>query len=167
MQECMDTSTWVQSTSNTMSITYTHILLALTATLLVAVLLVLTTVWNSKPSGIQNLLSRYDENEIEPDHTYLISLMIYEEAYPAFGEIIELVLTRFPLRYFSQKSGFDNALHYLHDSVLEESNSKDLVWAMAHIVNTFVSDPDVASECRPYMEPLVAQFLEQTEHPSQ
>ena len=116
----MNTSTWVQSTSNTMSITYTHILLALTATLSVAVLLVLTTVWNSKPSGIQNLLSRYDENEIEPDHTYLISLMIYEEAYPAFGEIIELVLTRFPLKYFSQKSGFDNAcLLYTSDAADE------------------------------------------------
>ena len=76
-----------------------------------------------------------------------------------------MVLKSFPIKRFRQERDFDRALGYLHDSVFKASDSQDLIWAMSHIVNTFVSDPDVAFECRPHLETLVARFLEEISRP--
>jgi hypothetical protein len=149
-----------------MSITYLHILLAFTVAVLFIVFQVLMKVWHSNHSGIQDFLhGRKDDHE--PDHEYLIPLMVYEEEFPAFGRILELVFKSSPLKRFRQERDFDKALNYLHDSVFKASNSEDLIWAMSHIVNTFVSDPEVEFQCRPHLETLVAQFLEEVSRPPQ
>ncbi len=147
-----------------MSITYLNILLVFTVAVLFIVFQVLIRIWRSNPSGIQDFLRGRKDNR-EPDHEYLIPLMVYEENYPAFGRILELVLKNFSLKRFRHEKDFEKALNYLHDSVFKASTSEDLVWAMSHIVNTFVSDPDVAFECRPHMENLLNQFLEEISIP--
>ncbi len=148
-----------------MSITYLHVLQAFTVAVLFIVFHVLIRFWRSDTSGIQDLLDEPNKDQSEPDHEYLVPLMVYEEEYPAFGKILELVLKSFPLKRFRQEGNFEKALSYLHDSVFKASTSEDLVWAMSHIVNTFVSDPDVAYECRPHLESLVNQFLEEISLP--
>jgi len=148
-----------------MSINYLHILLAFTVALLFVAFHVLMRVWRSDTSGIQDFLGERNNDESEPDHEYLVPLMVYEEKYPAFGQILELVLKSFPLKRFRQEKTFEQALKYLHDSVFTASTSEDMVWAMSHIVNTFVSDQDVAYEYRPNLETLVSQFLEEVSRP--
>ena len=148
-----------------MSITYLHILLAFTVAVLFIVLQVLIRVRRANPSGIQDFLRKRNKEQDEPDHEYLVPLLVYEEEYPTFGRILELVLKSFPLKRFRQERDFDRALDYLHASVFKASDSQDLIWAMSHIVNTFISDPDVAFECRPDLETLVAQFLEEISRP--
>ncbi len=148
-----------------MSITYLHILLAFTVAFLFIVLQVLIRVRYLNPSGIQDFLRKRNKQQEEPDHEYLVPLLVYEEEYPTFGKILELVLKSFPLKRFRQDRGFDRALGYLHDSVFKTSDSQDLTWAMSHIVNTFVSDPDVAFECRPHLETLVPRFLKEISRP--
>ncbi len=147
-----------------MSVTYLNILLVFTVAVLFIVFQVLIRVWRSDPSGIQDFLRGRKDNR-EPDHEYLVPLMVYEEGYPAFGRILELVLKSFPLKRFLHEKDFEKALNYLHDSVFKASTSEDLVWAMSHIVNTFVSDPDVAFKCRPHLENLLNQFLEEISPP--
>lgn len=147
-----------------MSVTYLNILLVFTVAVLFIVFQVLIRVWRSNPSGIQDFLRGRKDNR-EPDHEYLVPLMVYEEGYPAFGRILELVLKSFPLKRFLHEKDFEKALNYLHDSVFKTSTSEDLVWAMSHIVNTFVSDPDVAFKCRPHLENLLNQFLEEISPP--
>ena len=149
-----------------MSITYLQILLAFTVAVLFIIFQVLIRTWRSNPSAIQNFLHGRKDNR-EPDHEYLVPLMVYEEEYPTFGKILELVLKSFPLKRFRQERDFERALNYLHDSVFKTSSSEDLVWAMSHIVNTFVSDPDVAFKCRPHLENLLDQFLEEVSRPPQ
>ena len=149
-----------------MSITYLQILLAFTVAVLFIIFQVLIRTWRSNPSAIQNFLHGRNDNR-EPDHEYLVPLMVYEEEYPTFGKILELVLKSFPLKRFRQERDFERALNYLHDSVFKTSSSEDLVWAMSHIVNTFVSDPDVAFKCRPHLENLLDQFLEEVSRPPQ
>ena len=147
-----------------MSVTYLNILLVFTVAVLFIVFQVLIRVWRSNPSGIQDFLRGRKDNR-EPDHEYLVPLMVYEEDYPAFGRILELVLKSFPLKRFLHEKDFEKALNYLHDSVFKASTSEDLTWAMSHIVNTFVSDPDVAFKCRPHLENLLNQFLEEISPP--
>ena len=147
-----------------MSVTYLNILLVFTVAVLFIVFQVLIRVWHSNPSGIQDFLRGCKDNR-EPDHEHLVPLMVYEEDYPAFGRILELVLKSFPLKRFLHEKDFEKALNYLHDSVFKASTSEDLVWAMSHIVNTFVSDPDVAFKCRPHLENLLNQFLEEISPP--
>ena len=148
-----------------MSITYSHILLASTVAFLFIIFQVLIRVWRSDTSGIQDLLGEPNRDKIEPDHEYLVPLMVYEKEHPAFGKILELVLKSFPLNRFRQERDFEKALNYLSDSVFKASTSEDMVWAMSHVVNTFVSDPDVTYECRLHLEPLVSQFLEEISRP--
>jgi len=147
-----------------MPFTYLHILLVFTGAVLFIVFQVLIRIWRSNPSGIQDFLCGRKDNR-EPDHEYLVPLMVYEEDYPAFGRILELVLKSFSLTRFRHEKEFEKAIKYLHDSVFKASTSEDLIWAMSHIVNTFARDPDVAFECRPHLENLLNQFLEEISHP--
>ncbi|MEE8348305.1 MAG: hypothetical protein V3R94_01960 [Acidobacteriota bacterium] len=147
-----------------MSITYLHIILAFTGAVLFIVFQVLIRVSRTNTSGLQDFLRGHKDNH-EPDHEYLVPLMAYEEDYPTFGRILELVLKSFPLQRFRRERDFEKALNFLHDSVFQASHSEDLAWAMSHIVSTFVRDPDVAFECRPHLEDLLDKFLKEVSLP--
>ena len=151
-----------------MSITYLHLLLALTAALLfILAQFLLRKPWQLKATGIQSLLDQdsivEQELELELDQEYLVPLVIYEDDYPAFGNIIRLVLESFPLGRFLEEDEFENALISLRNSVFQSSHPKELVSTMCEIVNTFVRDPDVEYRCRPHLEVLVNQFLEEVD----
>ena len=51
-------------------------------------------------------------------HDLVVPLMVYEEQYPAFGEILVLVLDRFPLEGFLGDDQFEKALRFLCDGYL-------------------------------------------------
>ena len=93
-----------------MSITYVHILLAFTVAALFIVFQALIRIWRSNSSGIQDFLHAR-KNTGETDHEYLVPLMVYEEEYPTFGRILELVLKSFPLQRFRQDGDFEQALN--------------------------------------------------------
>lgn len=149
-----------------MSITYVHILLAFTGALLFILAQVLIRKpWKTKPSGIQNFLHQENPVKSKVDHEHLVPLMVYEEDYPTFGNIVKLVLENFPLKRFLQEKDFEKALTYLNGSVFKSADPRDLAWAMCQIVNTFISDPDVEYRCRPHLKALVNQFLDEVERP--
>ena len=62
-----------------MSITYLHVLQAFTVAVLFIVFHVLIRFWRSDTSGIQDLLDEPNKDQSEPDHEYLVPLMVYEE----------------------------------------------------------------------------------------
>ncbi len=147
-----------------MSISYLHLLLALTGALLfILAQFLLRRPWQLKATGIQSLLDQdslaEQELELELDQEYLVPLVIYEDDYPAFGNIIRLVLESFPLGRFLEEKDFEEALVSLRNSVFQSSHPQELVSTMCEIVNTFVRDPDVEYGCRPHLEVLVNQFL--------
>jgi len=147
-----------------MSITYLHLLLAFTGALLfILAQFLLRRPWQLKPTGIQSLLDQESlgeqELELELDQEYLVPLVIYEDDYPAFGNIIRLVLESFSLGRFLEESDFQAALISLRNSVFQSTNPEELVSTMGVIVNTFVRDPDVEYRCRPHLKALVDQFL--------
>jgi hypothetical protein len=151
-----------------MSITYLHLLLALTGALLfILAQFLLRKPWQLKATGIQSLLGQdslaEEELELELDQEYLVPLVIYEDDYPAFGNIIRLVLESFPLGRFLAEEDFEEALVSLRNSVFQSSHPQELVSTMCEIVNTFVRDPDVEYRCRPHLEVLVNQFLEEVD----
>ncbi len=151
-----------------MSITYLHLLLAFTGALLfILAQFLLRRPWQLKPTGIQSLLDQEclaeQELELELDQEYLVPLVIYEDDYPTFGNIIRLVLESFSLGHFLQDSDFQEALISLRNSVFQSINPQDLVSPMCVIVNTFVRDPDVEYRCRPHLKVLVDQFLLEVE----
>lgn len=151
-----------------MSITYLHLLLALTGALLfILAQFLFRRPWQLKATGIQGLLDQdslaEQELELELDQEYLVPLVIYEDDYPAFGNIIRLVLQNFPLGRFLEEEDFEEALVSLRNSVFQSSHPQELVSTMCEIVNTFVRDPDVEYQCRPHLEVLVNQFLEEVD----
>ena len=151
-----------------MSISYLYLLLALTGALLfILAQFLLRRPWQLKPTGIQSLLDQESlaeqELELELDQEYLVPLVIYEDDYPAFGNIIRLVLESFPLGRFLEESDFQEALISLRNSVFQSTNPQELVSTMCVIVNTFVRDPDVEYRCRPHLKVLVDQFLREVE----
>ncbi len=151
-----------------MSFSYLHLLLALTGALLfILAQFLLRKPWQLKATGIQSLLGQdslaEQELELELDQEYLVPLVIYEDDYPAFGNIIRLVLESFPLVRFLEEEDFEEALVSLRNSVFQSSHPKELVSTMCEIVNTFVRDPDVEYRCRPHLEVLVNQFLEEVD----
>lgn len=151
-----------------MALNYTHLLLIFAAALLFIVLQVwLRKPWHSRSAGIQNLLNKQNAAEADLNHHYLVPLLAYEEEYPSFGNIVGLVLQKFPLSRFLGEDDFRQALEYLRSSVFETSDRGNLVAAMGVIVNTFVRDPDVEYHCRPHLKALVVQFLEEIERPDE
>ncbi len=154
-----------------MSINYLPLLLAFTGALIfVLVQVLIRKPWQLKATGIQTLLDQQgladQELELELDQEYLVPLVVYEEDYPAFGNIIRLILESFPLGRFIEQDDFEEALVSLRNSVFQSSPSQEVVVIMCVIVNTFMRDPDVEYRCRPHLKVLVDQFLREVESPA-
>ena len=115
-----------------MSISYLYLLLAFTGALLfILAQILLRRPWQLKPTGIQSLLEQESladqELELKLDQEYLVPLVIYEDDYPAFGNVIRLVLESFSLGRFLEESDFQEALISLRNSVFQSTDPKELV----------------------------------------
>lgn len=119
--------------------------------------------WRGQPQGIQSLLAGRPRAETDIYHFYLVPLMVYEDKYSSFGRILAVVLERFPLQGFLQHEEFRSALESLGEGAFQEESPKSAAAAMCLIVRTFISDPEVSYDCRPYLQPLVNEFLEDIE----
>ena len=93
----------------------------------------------------------------------LIPLLVYEKKYPTFVKILVLVLSKFPLERFLNDSDFSEALALLENSIFSSSTKEESISAMANILETFLSDPDVEYRCRPMLKLLVEQFVQETQ----
>ena len=142
--------------------TYVHLLLAFAAAVaFVLVQLLLQKRRQTRPSRLYSLVNQSSSADGPLYHDYLVPLLVYEEDYPSFMNILGTVLTRFPLERFLQEETFKNALADLRNGVFRSSNEQTIIQTMSLIVNVFLSDPDVEYRCRRRLKPLVHQFLKE------
>ena len=147
-----------------MSISYLYLLLAFTCALsFVLIQILLRKPWQPQRSGLQSLIRRDSPLENDLYHKYLIPLLVYEEEYPSFGNILGIVFQKFTLDQFLPEKGFQEALTYLRDSVFKKSTQPNQVEAMCLIVHTLIRDPDVEYACRPHLKSQVDRFLKEME----
>ncbi len=138
------------------------------SSLVVLILLALTFIvvvymrrgrWRAVPGGLQSLQRSNQRTQREIYHDVVVPLMLYEEKYPAFGEILVLVLDRFPLEEFLKDDEFETAIQFLAAGVYGQPAESELESKMCAVVRAFVSDPDVEYQCREALHPLVDRFL--------
>lgn len=145
-------------------LSYSSLLLIIAAAASVLVLLYLMRDrWRSQPDGLQALLEEESQTAGELRCQMVIPLLVYEERFPAFGKILKLVLARFPLQDFLSEEGFREAMHFLSESVSKPAGEDKVAASMCLIVRTFVSNPNVEYRCRPRLQELLDQFLEEIE----
>lgn len=149
-----------------MPFSYFHLVVVFSgAVLFIALTLLLKNPWQAGHRGILGFLNQARLKERERDQEYLVPLLAYEEDYPAFGDILGLVLEKFPLKHFLRQPDFEKSLYYLSNSVFQTADRGDLEAAMCSIVSTFIGDPDVEYHCRPHLRVLVDQFLKEVGRP--
>ena len=117
----------------------------------------------SHPTDFQWLLASNRTRHLGNEKKRLIPLLVYEKKYPTFVKILVLVLSKFPLERFLNDSDFSEALALLENSIFSSSTKEESISAMANILETFLSDPDVEYRCRPMLKLLVEQFVQETQ----
>lgn len=117
--------------------------------------------WNTRPTRLRLLLNQPSE-DLESIQR-LVPVLIFEDQYPAFCEILGLVFERFPIKRFEESPDFHRALHYVTESAFRQVDSRHLKAAMCEVVRLFLDDPDVEYSCRPLLSVLVDQFLHEIE----
>ncbi len=141
-------------------VSYSTLLLIFTAALLLLTLmLVIRRRQRTEPTILQKMLAKPEVTEDQLK--YLVPLLVYEESYPRFCEIVSLVLQHFPLERFLRGKEFRSALAFLEESAFAESSHQSVTTAMSVLVSSFLSDPDVEYRCRSQLRPLVDLFLEE------
>ena len=145
-------------------LSYSSLLLVIAAAASVLVILYLMrNRWRSQPDGLQALLEEGTEAGGDLRYQLVIPLLVYEERYPAFGKILKLVFARFPLQDFLHEEGFREAMQFLSESVSKPVGEDKVAASMCLIVRTFLSNPNVEYRCRPHLQELLDQFLEEIE----
>lgn len=112
---------------------------------------------------LQRLLDSARTGEPLEDSHRVVPLLLYENQFPAFCQILVLVLKQFPLQRFLQQAEFSQALDLLTAKPFSEGESEDPIPAMVIIIEAFLSDPDVEYRCRPRLRTLVNQFIREVE----
>lgn len=145
-------------------ISYSSLLLLIAAAASVLVLLYLMrNRWRSQPDGLQALIEEAPETGSQQRDQLVIPLLVYEERFPSFGRILRLVLARFPIEDFLQEDEFRQAIHFLSESISKPRGEDKVAASMCLIVRTFISNPNVEYRCRPRLQELLDQFLDEIE----
>ncbi len=113
--------------------------------------------WNTRPTRLRLLLAT--ENPPHASSQRLVSLLVFEEDFPSFCEILGLVLEKFPLERFEVNPEFRAALEFMDRAAYRTTDPLPRKSAMCVIVRSFLDDPDVEYHCRPLLSTLVDQFL--------
>ncbi len=145
-------------------LSYSSLLLVIAAAAsLLTLLYLMRSRWRSQPEGLQSLLENDPQARSDLYHHLVVPLMVYEERIPSFGRILKLVLSHFRLEDFVQEKGFREAMQFLAESISQSSETDKAAAAMCTIVRTFLSNPNVEYRCRPHLQQLLDQFLEEIE----
>ncbi len=141
-------------------VSYSTLFLVFTAALLLltAMFFIRRRKW-SAPTKLQVMLAKPRMPRDQLD--YLVPLLVYEESYPRFCEIVSLVLQHFPLERFLTGQEFRSALVFLRKAAFSEPGRESVTTAMSVLVSSFLSDPDVEYRCRSQLRPLVDLFLQE------
>ncbi len=141
---------------------YWHLLIVGSAALaFFLALFLLRRRWNTRATRLRLLLSQPSE-DLESIQR-LVPVLIFEDQFPSFCEILGLVFERFPIQRFDKSPDFHRALHYVTESAFQQVDSRHLKAAMCEVVRLFLDDPDVEYNCRPLLSVLVDQFLREIE----
>ena len=90
----------------------------------------------------------------------LMPLLVLEEQYPRFGEILALVIVRCGIRRLLRSPHFSEPARYLARAAFSSRHSP-IRGALCHMVRGFLEDPDIEFSCRPELPPLVDEFIEE------
>lgn len=118
--------------------------------------------WTARPTRLRLLLEG-ESRRIAGVEEILLPLLVYEDDFPSFTEIMGLVLETFPLSRFLGNAQFREALTFLDKAVYDNGGAIHLRAAMCQVVRVFLEDPDVEYHCRPHLSRLVDSFLEELE----
>jgi len=145
-----------------LSVGYVPWILAVTVSLALLLIKILAKInERAHHSNLEILLATGGATKDELCHEYLAPLLLYEEEYPSFTNILSMVLSKFPLERFTGEDDFQEALVYLRDSVFKSPNREQIVSAMCQVVSGLVRDPDVEYTYRERIHTLVENFLEE------
>jgi len=99
--------------------------------------------WNTPPSRLRLLLTRPDGKLPDSAVEALIPVLLLEERRRCFTEITGIVLSRYPLRRFTRRKAFAEALDFLGRAAYANPGSPAMDSAMCEIVRCFLEDSDV------------------------
>ncbi len=119
--------------------------------------------WNTPPTRLRAVLSREEAELGSEDTDSLAPLLLYEERYPAFADIIGLVLSRFSLDRLLRGKRFRDNLAFLSHATCREERPEHVQAAMCQIIHALLEDPDIEYRCRPELQELIDRFLTQLE----
>lgn len=113
----------------------------------------------------------YTQSGTEPDkrQDLYLTLLCYEDRYPAFAAVLSTIAPRFPLSYFSDQSEFVQAL----DTLLELSTQKGESpfhrirehAALAAMVRLIIDNAQIQQSHGRALEPLVDELIAQIQIP--
>ncbi len=143
---------------------YLPLLIAIAGVVFVLICIVLfRDRWNTTPTRLRAVLGTRNPRIDPVDLEELAALLLYEESYPAFSELLGLVLSRFPLERLQRKTRFRENLAYLAEATLGQASQQEIEDAMCRVIGTLLEDPDVEYYCRPELQTLIDRFIHDLE----
>ena len=112
-------------------------------------------------SPLEKAISDSPDDIQEEQLDLLLPLLLFEEHFPAFGEIVALVICRLGVNEMAQGAAFNEPAEYLAKAAFSDSWESSIRGALCHIVRGFLDDPDIEYSCRPELARLVDQFIDE------
>lgn len=143
---------------------YAELLLlqAAAAVVLLGVFLIIKR-WAPPPGELQSLLRGAPPELPSSTVDHLVPLLVFEDRYPGFSNIVGVVLRQFPLAQFLEDETFKSNFTYLSQAGSEVLDPQRIRLAMCHVVYHLLRDPDVEYHCRPQLAGFVEDFLAEIE----
>ncbi len=139
---------------------YLEVLIAVAGALLILVgIFFFRDRWNSRATRLRDVLGGSDLQLSKEESDCLAAILLYEETYPSFTEILGLALSRFSLRRLRRRERFRQNLDYLAASACRQERSEHVQAAMCQVIRALLEDPDVEYHCRPRLQQLIDSFL--------
>ena len=144
---------------------YAELLLlqAAAAVVLLGVFLIIKR-WAPPPSELQSLLRGAPAELPSATVDHLVPLLVFEDRYPGFSNIVGVVLRQFPLSRFLEDETFKSNFTYLSQAGSEVLDPQRIRLAMCHVVYYLLRDPNVEYYCRPQLAGFVEDFLAEIEN---
>ena len=120
--------------------------------------------WTPPPTRLQSLLGGAHPRLPPEVVDYLVPLLVFENRYPGFSNILGVVLQRLPLSRFLRDETCKSNLTYLSQASSNVSDPQRIQLAMCQLVLYLLRDPDVEYYCRPQLAGFVDDFLAEIEN---
>ena len=115
----------------------------------------------SRVSPLEAALAKSQDAMQQEQLDLLLPLLVLEERFPAFGQILALVIERRGIEQVAGNPAFLEPARYLAQAAFSDSKQQPVGGALCHIVRGFLDDPDVEYCCRPELPHLIDQFIDE------